>query len=121
VKCILRSLVPLALLGLALASPVKASEPCVDVYGNPASPSRPCDPQPTQNSWVFRRSYFTHDPTIAAPTGQSYANRAPVYTRPQGEFVRGSYRNSYSQIRVNGQIWDRTWQWESWVQSGSQR
>lgn len=53
--------------------------------------------------------------------GQTASSRGPVYTRPQGEYVRGAYRNSYSVIQVNGQIWDRTWQWESWVQNGSQR
>ena len=87
----------------------------------PCGPSKPCGPQPPQNSWVFRRSYYTHEPSIAAPTGGNYVARGPVYTRPEGEYVRGSYRSSYSMIRVNGQIWDRTWQWDSWVQHGSQR
>jgi len=100
---------------LASAAPALAADaPC-------GAPGRPCPPQPQQNSWVFRRSYYTHDPAIPVQIGPYTARRAPVYTRPQGEYVRGSYRNSFSVIRVNGQIWDRTWQWDSWVQTGSQR
>lgn len=103
-----------SLLLLGAATPALAAD-------LPCGPSNPCPPQPAQNSWVFRRSYYTHDPAIPVQVGNYAVNRGPVYTRPQGEYIRGSYRNSYSMIRVNGQIWDRTYQWDSWVQTGSQR
>lgn len=115
-KRTLRWIAPLFLLVAASATAVSAAEPCGGL-----APSRPCAPQPQQNSWVFRRSYYTHEPSMGVQIGQTASSRGPVYTRPQGEYVRGAYRNSYSVIQVNGQIWDRTWQWESWVQNGSQR
>ncbi|MDZ4821731.1 MAG: hypothetical protein SGJ20_22450 [Planctomycetota bacterium] len=70
-------------------------------------------------SWVFERSYYTHDPVNQVRVGPQVTG-GPYYSRVQGEFVRTGYRYLRSQINVRGLVFDQYNSWDSWIQSGSQ-
>ena len=71
-------------------------------------------------SWMFRRSYYSHDPVRPVQIGQRPV-RGPVYTRPQGDYVRGGYRSLHGSIRIGGNTYDHYHIWDSWIQHGAQR
>ncbi len=71
-------------------------------------------------SWVFQRSYYSHQPTQRVQIGPR-SHGGPYYTRAQGEYVRTGMRQVYSSIQIPGSGSDNLWVWESWVQPGSQR
>lgn len=72
--------------------------------------------------WIFQPSQFSQAPPLVQPTGpvdpRLYAG--PMYTSPQGAYLRGAYRLSRTQINVRGRTVDQTWHWESWIQGGQQ-
>lgn len=70
-------------------------------------------------SWVFRRSYYSHQPASPVRIGRP-ATGGPFYSRPQGGYFTGGYRYSRSTISIQGQIFDNLIQIESWGQTGSQ-
>jgi hypothetical protein len=70
-------------------------------------------------SWMFRRSYYSHNPVTHVRIGRQYAT-GPIFTRPQGEYVSGSYRHVHSTISVGGQTHDHLNLYESWIQVGAQ-
>jgi hypothetical protein len=70
-------------------------------------------------TWMFRPSYYTHNPTTHVRIGRQYSE-GPIYSRPQGGYVRSGYRNMRSTIQVGGNTYDHTNVWESWVQFGEQ-
>ena len=73
-------------------------------------------------SWIFLPSYYSHDPVMDVRIGpeQYHASNGPYYTRPQGEYVRGGYRTSYSTIQAGPGTCDQIHLFESWIQYGSQ-
>lgn len=75
--------------------------------------------QADAESWVFRRSYYSHDPVSHVRIGRQTAI-GPIYTRPQGEYFTTGLRHLHSTITVGGQTFDHLNVWESWVQTGEQ-
>jgi hypothetical protein len=70
-------------------------------------------------SWIFERSYYTHDPVNKVRIGPQ-ASGGPYYTPVRGEFVRTGVRYLRSQIRVGGMVFDQYNEWDAWVQTGAQ-
>jgi hypothetical protein len=70
-------------------------------------------------SWIFRPSYYSHEPTTNVRIGRQYS-KGPVFTRPEGSYVRGGWRWQNAPLIVGGQIYDNYNYYESWVQHGEQ-
>jgi hypothetical protein len=70
-------------------------------------------------SWIFQRSYYTHDPVTKVRIGPQ-ATRGPYYAPVRGEYVRTGVRHVRSQIRVGGIVFDQYNEWDTWVQTGAQ-
>ena len=78
-----------------------------------------CFAQPARadSSWIFRRSYYSHDPITPVQIG----NLSPYPVRPvraPGTYVRFGYRRLHSTIRVGPWSHDHLNVYESWVQTG---
>src|SRR3954447_4023999 len=71
-------------------------------------------------SWVFQRSYYSHDPVTNVRIGRPAVSGGPYYTRPQGAYVRSGFRNNNITINVGSAGADVTNVWESWIQTGEQ-
>lgn len=71
-------------------------------------------------SWIFQRSYYSHDPVTNVRIGRPAVTGGPYYTRPQGAYVRSGFRNNNITINVGSAGADVTNIWESWVQTGEQ-
>jgi hypothetical protein len=71
-------------------------------------------------SWIFQRSYYSHDPVTAVRIAKPQVSGGPYYTRPQGAYVKSGFRNNNIVINVGGAGADVTNIWESWVQTGEQ-
>jgi hypothetical protein len=71
-------------------------------------------------SWIFQRSYYSHDPVTNVRIGRPAVTGGPYYTRPQGAYVRSGFRNNNITINVGSAGADVTNVWESWVQTGEQ-
>lgn len=70
-------------------------------------------------SWMFQRSYYSHQPTNPVQiTPRSYGG--PYYTRPQGEYISSGQRWIRSTINVPGATAEQINVVESWVQGGAQ-
>jgi hypothetical protein len=70
-------------------------------------------------NWMFRPSYYSHDPVLNVRIGRQYAP-GPLYTRPEGAYITSGYRHLQSNIVVGGQTVDQFHHFESWVQTGEQ-
>ncbi len=70
-------------------------------------------------SWVFQRSYYSHDPVTQVRVGPQ-ASGGPYYSRVQGEFITTGVRHVRSQINVRGLVFDQYNVWDSWIQTGAQ-
>ena len=70
-------------------------------------------------SWIFQRSYYTHDPVTKVRVGPQ-ATGGPYYSPVRGEFIRTGVRQLRSQSRVGGIVFDQYNEWEAWVQTGAQ-
>ncbi len=70
-------------------------------------------------SWMFGRSYYSHKPETPVQIGRR-ARGGPFYTRPQGAYFNGGFRQSRSTINVGGYITDNLNLYESWGQTGGQ-
>ena len=52
---------------------------------------KPCPTCPPGSaSWVFRPSYYSHDPATTVRIGRQYSH-GPVFYRPQGEFIKSGF------------------------------
>lgn len=85
------------------------------------SPARGQEPpRPPQSSWIFQRSYYSHQPANEVQVDKKVVTQGPVSTRPQGAYVRGGYRR----LRVGGNLRcqndDYHYFYESWFQRGEQ-
>ncbi len=71
-------------------------------------------------TWLFSRSYYSHDPVTQVRIAEPVVRGGPYYTRPQGVYVRSGFRNSNSIINMGRAGTDQTNIWESWIQTGAQ-
>jgi hypothetical protein len=71
-------------------------------------------------SWIFQRSYYSHDPVTTVRIAKPQVTGGPYYTRPQGAYVKSGFRNNNIVINVGSAGADVTNVWESWVQTGEQ-
>lgn len=69
-------------------------------------------------NWVFMRSYYSHDPVTNVRIGRQFST-GPVFTRPQGIYVKSGFRNDRSTTFNQGATYDTLNIWESWIQTGS--
>lgn len=77
----------------------------------------PPPPLPAE-SWIFQRSYYSHQPATEVEVGPQTPH-SPLFTRPQGAYIRGGYRR----LRVGGNLRaydDYHYFYESWFQAGEQ-
>jgi hypothetical protein len=77
-------------------------------------------PAQADDSWVFGRSYYSHDPITAVRIADPAVHGGPYYSRPQGAFVKSGFRNNNIIINAGRAGSDQTTVWESWVQTGVQ-
>lgn len=82
-------------------------------FGSAAAPAQ------AGNSWMFERSYYSHQPATPVTIGHR-ARGGPFYTRPQGAYFNGGFRRLRSTINIGGQIYDNLNLFESWAQTGGQ-
>jgi hypothetical protein len=68
-------------------------------------------------SWIFRPSYYSHDPVTNVRVGRQYS-KGPVFTRPSGSYVSGGWRWQHAPITIGGQMYDNYNYFESWIQHG---
>jgi hypothetical protein len=71
------------------------------------------------NSWIFRPSYYSHNPARPVEIGRRYAG-GPAFTRPTGDYYQVGTRYLNSTINVGPYTWDNVRVIESWTQNGSQ-
>lgn len=75
--------------------------------------------EPAQaQSWMFRRSYYSHYPVQRVDVGAP-ANTRLRYTEPQGAYVRWGWRNSNTSGNIRSS-YDNFRVYESWIQTGAQ-
>ena len=74
---------------------------------------------PPTKSWIFRKSYYSHDPVQPVQIGRQRAG-GPVFSRPEGDYVQAGFRRVYSSIQVPPYTWDNINIYEAWTHSGSQ-
>ena len=75
-------------------------------------------PRCEAGSWIFRRSYYSHQGETRIHVGGRASTRV-YYTRPHGGYIRGGYRH----LRVGGNLHsydDHYHFYESWYQVGGQ-
>ena len=101
-----------SLLGFAALAVIA---PSVHAQDNPVVQAAPA-----QGSWIFQRSYYSHDPITAVRIAEPAVHGGPYYTRPQGAFVKSGFRNLNSIIPMGPLGTDQMNYWESWVQTGQQ-
>ncbi len=77
-------------------------------------------PDARAGSWVFQRSYYSHEPIVPVETGRQSPLRAPYYTRPWGVYTRSGFRQHRTNIRVRGRVFEIANHWDTWYQTGSQ-
>lgn len=69
------------------------------------------------DSWIFRRSYYSHDPVTDVRIGRQYS-QGPVFSRPTGGYYSGGWRWQNAPIIISGQMYDNYNYFESWGQQG---
>lgn len=68
-------------------------------------------------TWMFRRSYYSHQPVREVQVGiESFGG--PRYTRPRGAYYSGGYRYLRSNMVIGGQVFDSFNVIESWGETG---
>lgn len=86
-----------------------------------ASLAQPTVATASDGSWVFGRSYYSHNPVQPVEIGRRSAG-GPFYSRPQGEYVRSGFRQTRSSFNLpfGSGSGDRIIMNESWIQYGVQ-
>ncbi|MBX3413703.1 MAG: hypothetical protein KF708_13515 [Pirellulales bacterium] len=79
-----------------------------------------CPPGTSRPSWVFDQSYYSHDPVHPVHVGGRATAGGPLFSRPQGGYYSGGFRQVRSRIQIGGMTFDQLNLWESWGQQGSQ-
>lgn len=71
-----------------------------------------CTAQALADSWVFRPSYYSHDPATGQRVNQYHAEKAP-YARIDPTYQQSMYRHVQTALSVGGsgdyQHWVETW------------
>lgn len=68
-------------------------------------------------SWMFRRSFYSHQPVHEVRVGAA-PRGGPRYTRGRGGYYQGGYRYLRSNIVIGGQVFDSFNVVESWGETG---
>lgn len=76
-----------------------------------------CPQLASAGSWIFRQSYYSHDPVSNVRIGRQYS-QGPVFTRPTGGYFSGGWRWQNAPITIGGQMYDNYNYFESWGQQG---
>ncbi len=86
----------------------------------PAAAQQPLIAQPAAptQSWMFRRSYYSHEPVQRVDIGPP-TNTRLRYTTPSGQYVRWGWRNSNASGNIRSSF-DNFRVFEAWVQGGAQ-
>lgn len=86
------------------------------------APSSAAEECPSCQSWIFRRSYYSHDPVrhvqVGPPTRSP--DRGPYYSRAFGVHVQSGFFNNRGYITVGGRTGNHLNVWESWYKTGTQ-
>lgn len=86
------------------------------VFGEtPLAPARAA----AAESWIFNRSYYSHDPVRPVRVGRATAG-GPVFSRPQGAYATSGMRWINSTIPLGRWGTDRIMVRETWGQHGEQ-
>ena len=71
-------------------------------------------------SWLFRRSYYSHDPARPVTIAKRNIAGTPQFTQPQGAYFKSGFRVSRNTINVRGLTVDNYYEYDGWTQTGSQ-
>ncbi len=75
--------------------------------------------QAQTGSWIFRPSYYSHDPVIDVHIGPRF-DGGPYFVHPQGSYIRSGYRQLQTVVPTAGNGTDTTNSFDSWIQIGGQ-
>lgn len=75
-------------------------------------------PAASSPSWMFRRSYYSHEPVQRVEIGPP-TNTRIRYTSPTGEYIRWGWRNSNMSGNIRSSF-DNFRVFEAWAQGGAQ-
>lgn len=73
-----------------------------------------------ENSWLFRRSYYSHEPARPVTIAKRNIAGTPQFTQPQGAYFKSGFRVSRNTINVRGWTVDNYYEYDGWTQTGSQ-
>jgi len=71
-------------------------------------------------NWIFLPSYYSHEPAQKVKVGPPQEYGGPYYTRPVGDYYRGSYRVQVYRLPNADGSYDTTYYYEGNRQIGAQ-
>lgn len=72
------------------------------------------------SSWLFRRSYYSHEPVRPVTIAKRNIAGTPQFTQPQGAYFKSGFRISRNTINVRGLTVDNYYEYDGWTQTGAQ-